>query len=152
MVIKNKKAWIRIVEAIVALLIITGVVLIILDQKYIGQNEISNSIYEIETAILREVQSNNSLRSEILNSIPPVEWNDTAFPLVLKNKIISRIPSYLDCKAKICLLNDSCILKDTFNINVYAQSGAMIANLEQYNPRKLKLFCWMGIPPEIEEP
>ena len=152
MVIKNKKGWIRIVEAIVALLIITGIVLILLNQKHIGQSDISNNIYKIETAILREVQLNDEFRNDILESTPPVDWNDTSFPWGIKNKIISRIPNYLDCKAKICSLEDNCVLQDTFKINVYAQSVAIMADLEQYNPRQLKLFCWMGVPPGIEEP
>ncbi len=138
----SRKGWIRIIEAVVALLIIMGVVLILIDQRYIGQSDISNSIYKIETSILREVQLNSILRGEVLESTPPVGWNDTFFPLSIKNKITGRIPDYLNCKAKICSLEDNCVLQSNFNINIYAQSVVIMADLEQYNPRQLKLFCW----------
>lgn len=34
---------------------------------------------------------------------------------------------------------------------VYAQSGIITANLETYDPRQLKLFCWIGEPEELPD-
>ena len=76
---KNKRAWIKIVEAFVAILLVVSVLLIVLNEGYIEKNDISLKVYEIELSILREIQSNNSLRADILNiekSELPVEWKD----------------------------------------------------------------------------
>ena len=143
MMIKNKKAWIRIVEAFVAILLIMGVLLIVMDKGYFKREDISAEIYKIEISILREIQLDNELREEILSANPPVEWDDSDFPLETKNKIISRLPNYLDCEAKICTINETCVFDKVFDKDIYAQSVSIIAGLIEYNPRQLKLFCWI---------
>ena len=150
--IKNKRAWIRIVEAFVAILLIIGVLLIVLNKGYIGKKDISAEVYNVEISILREIQLNDALRNDILNANPPVEWGDFKSEDlgVLKNKIISRLPNYLDCEAKICEVEDICVISKDLEKDVYAQSVIITTTLEtpEYNPRQLKLFCWIGTPPE----
>ena len=142
MIIKNKKGWIKIVEAFIAILLVAGVLLIVVSQGYIGKKDISSQVYDAEILILREIQLDDVLRNEILDAEPiPVKWND--FPQNIKNKIISRIPSYLDCKAKICEMEDACELDEHLEKDIYAQSIAIVAALETYDPRQLKLFCWV---------
>src|SRR3989344_676445 len=71
--IKNKRGWIRIVEAFVAVLIITGLVLVIIGSSYTKEKDPSNEIYQIEEGILRDIQGNYSLRTGILSHpSPPV--------------------------------------------------------------------------------
>jgi len=139
MVIKNKHGWIRIVEAFVAILLISGALLIVINKGYIGKKDISSKIYEIELSILREIELNNELRNEILeiSSLPTED-----IPLNVTNKIESRIPNYLECKTKICEMNKICELNVYPNKNVYVQTVAITATSEIYNPRQLKLFCW----------
>ena len=138
---KQKKGWIRIIEAFVTILLITGILLIVLNKGYISKNDNSQKIYENEQGILREIQLNNSLRQEILNmGVLPVEWNN--FPENIKNKIISETPSYLNCEAKICGANEICVLSEISNEDIYVQKTIITATLEKYNPRQLKLFCW----------
>ncbi len=151
----NKKAWIRIVEAFVAVLLIAGVLLIVINKGYIGREDHSEKIYAAELSVLREIQTNDIFRGYILkanrtNSNPlPINWKDftNASPHEgledIKNKIINRIPNYLDCEAKICAINETCILIKDFEKEIYARSIAMIANLGVFNPRQLKLFCWI---------
>ena len=143
---KNHRAWIRIVEAFVAILLITGVLLIVVNKEHIKKKDISSEIYKIEASILKEIQLNSSLRSDILNVEPlPVKWTDFDSRGLnnLKSKIISRLPNYLDCEAKICELEDICVLDKIFDKDIYAQSTCIIAELTTYNPRQLKLFCWI---------
>ncbi len=135
------KGWIRIVEAFVMILLITGILLIVLNKGYLSKKDNSQKIYEDEQGILREIQLNNSLRGEILNiGTLPVEWDN--FSVNVKNKIISETKSYLNCEAKICELNKICVLNKTFDRDVYVQSAIITATLDNYNPRQLKLFCW----------
>lgn len=143
---KNKKAWIKIVEAFVAILLVMGVLLIIIDRGGFERKGIPE-IYKKELSILREVQLNDTLRNEILRleeSVFPVEWKDFNSNGLedIRNKIIEKKPDGLDCEAKVCILEDDCILNKDFEKDVYVQSVAIVANLEVYHPRQLKLFCW----------
>ena len=141
MVKMKKTGWIKIVEAFVMVLLITGILLIVLNKGYLLKNDNSQRIYEDEQGILREIQLNDSLREEILNiGTLPVEWNNLS--VNVKNKIISETRSYLNCEAKICEINKICILNINSSENIYAQSAIITATLNNYNPRKLKLFCW----------
>ena len=147
--IRNKKAWIRIVEAFIAILLIMSVLLIVINKGYIGKNKIPLEIYEKELSILREIELNERFRSAILN-VPnttlPVNWSefDSNNLGEIKNEIKNEIPDYLDCEAKVCVLRENCILNKDFETqkDIYVQSIAIVANLEIYSPRQLKLFCW----------
>ena len=139
----EKRGWIRIIEAFSTILLITGVLLIVLNKGYLPKEDISQRIYEKQQGILREIQLNNSLRESILsfdsNSLP-IEWS--SFPQDLKDKIISKTPGDLECKAKICNINDICVLNEISDKDIYAQKVIITATLEKYSPRQLKLFCW----------
>jgi len=143
MVIKNKRGWIRIVEAFVAILLIAGTLLIIINKGYLEKEDSSSKIYDLQISILREIELNNEFREQILNAGElPINWDDINFPLEVKNKILYRTPNYLKCEAKICEMDKICELKVYPNKNVYAQAVAITATLKIYKPRQLKLFCW----------
>jgi hypothetical protein len=156
--IKNKRGWIKIIEAFVAIMLITGVLLIVINREYIERRDISEKVYAVELSILREVQSNTTLRKSILETETedlPVKLNDGVFPLNVKNKIFNRLPNYLNCTARICEMSDFCMLDDiSADKNIYAQSIAItliVGEEKEFDPRQLKLFCWTGTPSE-EEP
>jgi hypothetical protein len=143
---KNKKAWIKIVEAFVAILLIMGVLLIIIDKGYIEKKDVSG-IYAKELSILKDIELNEKFRTDILNvanTSLPLEWNDFESNGLgdIKNKITREVPDYLDCEAKLCILSDECILNKHLEEEIYVQSVIISANLEVYSPRQLKLFCW----------
>lgn len=139
----NKKGWIKIVEAFVAILLVTGVILFSINQGYIGQEDISSQVYAIQLSILREIELDDVLKNDILNITNlPLDWNNQSFPQEVKNKITARTPNYLNCEAKICEISDTCDIERYFDKNIYAQSVSVSSNLQFYSPRKLKLFCW----------
>ena len=140
----NKRGWIEIVEAFVAVLLISGVLLVLFTQQNSEKTDISTSIYTTQISILREIQTNDKFRNEILNpldSVLPIEWENPIFPQVIKNKIIERTPDYLECIAKICSLGDECTLSSSQKENVYAQDVTISSTLEKIGYRKFKLFC-----------
>ena len=146
---RNKRGWIRIVEAFIAILLVTGVLLVVINRGYIGKADISEQVYAVQLAVLREIQLDDSLRTSILRvneTDLPVNYtgfNDTKFYLIaVKNKILSRTPEYLTCEARICKLDLVCMQDEFINKDVYAQSVAITADLDIYSPRQLKLFCW----------
>ncbi len=142
---ESRKAWIKIFEAVIAILLITSVLLIVIDQSIVQQNEDSLEIYKEEISILREVQLDNSLRADILGVESfPVKWGDfnSAGLTYVKEEIISNIPDYLDCNAMVCEMTDNCILDEDSGKSIYAQSIVISSNLTKYSLRQLKLFCW----------
>ncbi len=146
---QNKKGWIRIVEAFVAVLLLTGVILIVLSQEYIERTDISGKVYDDQLAILRDIQNNDSLRADILSledtQLPTALINkipDSNFPQKVADKIIQKTPGYLDCDAKICGISADCLLENPPETDIYTLSVAIVANLEVNNPRKLVLFCF----------
>lgn len=142
----KKRGWIEIVEAFVSILLIVGVVLIILNKGYFVKDDISERVYNIEISILREIQTNDTLRTEILNAPEPlpVGWGDPGFPENLRNKIITRTPDYLKCLGKICNLNATCSYDGEGGKDIYAESVVISTTLDQPVPlyRQLNLFCW----------
>jgi hypothetical protein len=143
----SKKGWIKIVEAFIALLLITGALLVVINRGYVGKSDISPQVYQVQVAILREIQLNSEYRTAILNaSSLPVEWSEFEKEGLkdVNDKIESRKPDYLDCIARICELDEVCPFNSIQQINqdIYAQSVAITAEGDVYKPRQLKLFCW----------
>jgi hypothetical protein len=142
----NKKGWLKIAEAFMAILLIIVVVLMILEREEIEDDDFSKEIYEVELNILEGVKLNDTFRNEILtvsNSQIPVEWTNFDIHLnLVKEKINSEIPYYLQCEAKLCKLNSSCLFNNSIEKDVYSKSTVIFSDLNVYAPRKLKLFCW----------
>ena len=141
-IIKNRKGWIEIVEVFIAILLLTGILLLTIKEKYPRENETALEIAEIEYTILRDIELNNTLRAEILSVTPPVEWVNFNTNLAkVKNKIETMSPSNLECAAKICNLTDICILEEFSGRSIYAESVVISADINTYSPRQLKMFC-----------
>ena len=148
---QNKRGWIRIFEALVAIILIAGIVLIVLEGDDSTRNDSSSRAYNAMVSILREIELNSSLRSEIV-SIPvsslPVEWLNFNFSAPgTMTKITEKTPGYLECVGKICETRDACLLPQSQSQGktVYAESVVISSTIQTYNPRLLKLFCWNKI-------
>ncbi len=143
---KNKKGWIRIVEAFIAILLITGILLIVISEEHLVAPDPDSDIYVSQLIILRSTQYNDTLRQLILN-VPttPVESDEGGFPPVLKSRIEYLTPSNLECQAKICEMELACNLNEPPEKNIYAQTIAITVietQVEDMDPKQLKLFCW----------
>lgn len=142
--IKYKHGWIRLIEVFVAILLLTGVLLIVVDRNNPSkESSASLEISKKEISILRDIELNDTLRTEILNAQSlPVEWNNFSSGLPnVKNRIEYLTPPNFKCGAKICWLNRACLIDELFGENIYAKSVVISANLNKYSPRQLKLFC-----------
>jgi hypothetical protein len=142
--IKSKRGWVRLVEVFIAILLLTGVLLVVVNRtNFSDKNSLYVEMSKKEFAILRDIELNNSLRTEILSVTPPVEWDNFSSELQnVRNRIIYLTPSNLECQAKICQINEDCIIDDgSSGKNVYAESVLISADLNKYSPRELKLFC-----------
>lgn len=139
----NKKGWVEIIEAFIAILLIVGVLLIVISRNSSSSNQdISTRVYNSEITIIRAIELNDSLRDKVVKSPVPVEWDNESFPADVKSKITALTPSYLTCVAKICSTSDSCFLSSYSQQNVYSQSSLISGTQLTFTPRKLNLFCW----------
>ena len=132
---KNKKAWIRIAEASIAILIIiTSVFIITLRQSTAA--DISKEIYEKQSRILNIIVENNTLRQDILN---------TPSDLTNINQEISKlIPNNWDFAVKVCDLNQVCPNpQPVYDRNTYTAERIVSSTLTTYNPKKIRFFVWM---------
>ncbi len=143
---KNKRGWIRIVEAFLSVLLITVVLFLVVNQQNVQQNDSSPKIYNYEIYILRLIELNDTLRNEIIsvsNSVlPATSDNSTTFPSDVANQISIATPSALVCAAEICYTNSTCNFWQIMNKDIYAQRIFITSTLQNYNPKQFKLFCW----------
>lgn len=129
---KNKKAWIRIAEASIAVLIIMTSVIIITSRQ--PTTDISDEIYEKQSKILDIIVNNDTLRQEILNQ-----------DLTNTNQQISKLtPNNWDFEIKICDLDRVCPNpQPIYDRNVYTTERIVSSTLTTYNPKKIRFFVWM---------
>ncbi len=142
---RNKKGWIRIVEAFVSILLIAGVLLIVIGEKHIINPNPDSDIHDSQLIALRDIQMNTTLREKVLGASPPVESDKGGFPEEVKDRIDYLIPDSLECKSKICEIDLACGLDSQVEENIYVQSVIITVAKDQtepMNPKQLKLFCW----------
>lgn len=152
----NKKGWIRIVEAFMAILLIVGVLFTIINIQNVDQGETSQKIYKSQIAILRNIENNDNLREEVLG-VPkaelPVRWDqfDSRGLGNVSDRIIEKTPNYLECHAQVCNITSSCEYMNINpggapeDVNLYAQSVGITVTTASpsFDPRQLKIFCWL---------
>lgn len=143
---KNKKGWIKIVEAFIAIMLITVVILLILENRTIsglGENQNpENQITQTQISILRNIQMNNSLRNEIVGiSKSELPVTEEEMPLI-KNKVEKEKPFYFNCTFEICSVSGECLLNNSIDKDIFVSEIGIFSNLTHYSPKKLKLFCW----------
>lgn len=143
---KRRRGWIRIVEAFSTILIITGFLLIVINNTLLTTQS-SEQIYDREYSILREIQLSSSLRTDILGVGIPIDSGEANFPADVKTKIEAKKTAALSCEAKICNTEGLCILNPTELIvptdkDIYGKAAYISANSIDYLPRQLKIFCW----------
>jgi len=142
---KNKRGWVRLLEAFIAIVLLTSVLVVVSKTNSSPRNELQERISIIQTSIIRDIQLNEELRAAILsvNVADPVEWEDfeTSGLSGVKERIEKLAPKDMECSAQICEINNPCSLKDVSKKEVYAKSGIISADLNTYSPRQIKMFC-----------
>jgi hypothetical protein len=134
MEIKNKKGWLRIVEAFIAVLMVLGVILVIISKQN-SEASRADEITKLQRQILDYVSRDEGLRAEVLS-------NNTSGVDQLVNRTI---PTWIAYNVSICNPDAICTI-DFYGKNitqeVYTNEILVVANLTTYNAKKLKLFFW----------
>ena len=132
---RNKKAWLRILEVFIAILIVMSSILVILARNA-PTSDISDEVYEKQRQIVNIISKNDSLRKDII-----VEKN-----LQVNNTISQMLPNHWSFATRICELDVMCPLNltDVYESDVYSTEVIITSNLTQYSPKKLRFFVWIG--------
>jgi hypothetical protein len=142
---KNKRGWIKILEAFLAITFVIGVLTILsLNHNKVVEDTFNSRIQGEQADILYIIQTNNSLRNEVLSvSEIPLESNENGFPENLNNTFVGIIPNNLECVLKICLVDSNCELNSyPEEKEIYVEKSIISSSQEVYNPTKLVVFCW----------
>lgn len=135
---KNKKAYLRIVEAFIAILLISGVLLFVVrNDSTVSSEDISTKIKRLEITILQAVAENSTFRSQILNDQISNELN---------NFVRDKKPINYEFQLAVCGLVVACPLPSNVQYpvdrEIYSEAVAITTNITSYQPKQLKIFMW----------
>lgn len=135
--VKNKRGWLKIFEASIAIIIILSTILII---RNLGTNtEVDNNyIIDLEGEILRELSESDELRMEIVNG---TNWENVSI------FIKERLPSNWNFSFRVCNSTGPCEFEEDYpNTEVFVQERAIYGVLSKgaYSNewRRIRLFVW----------
>jgi hypothetical protein len=132
--LKNKKAWIKIVEAFIAIMLIVSAFIVIMNRQK-NQSNLEEQINSLQDSILASISKDNYLRSQVLIR----EEGE------IEDYVGEMVPSSFNYKVRICDYQDLCSLGTNIDGTVYSDEILIVANLTYYpsgNMTKLKLFMW----------
>lgn len=135
MVRMNNKGWLRILEAVIAVLIIISAVLIVVQSK---KTQREQAFCNILPSLLEEIAKNESMRKIILAG------DERIVEQYAEDKI--RDPS-LVFKAEICNPEEPCILQKSGGlekVDICAEQRIISTSQNQtdFSPKKLKVFLF----------
>ncbi len=140
-ILVNKKGWIKVVEAFMAIVFLLGFVMIVL-MVYNSSEKDANSLQKNNLVILNAIETQNNLRSEVFSASLPSYSNDSGFSPVLKSYLVNNSLYGENCSLYICSQTDICNFNENVAGNVYSSEVLLFANSSSYSPRKLKIFCY----------
>lgn len=128
----KKRGWTRVIEVFVAVMLLMGVLTVILQQQEIESENRFKEIYEKQHSVTKEIQMNQSMRSSIISGQITKEINST----------IEKRLKEMECKPKICTMDQECQIQNNIEEEIYAQTTKIYSNTTHYKPKKIKIFCW----------
>lgn len=140
----NKKGWLRIVEAFMAIILIMAVLLVIIQKQRVAINDTSE-IQVKQRDIINMIVRDDSLRAEILS------WKATQ----TNEKVKYLVPAGYNYSIELCNYTQFCALNFTVPTTVYSDETIIVSNLTHYVPNeavKIKLFFWRGAFPAGSSP
>jgi hypothetical protein len=146
----NKRGWMRILEATVAVLIVAGVMISVYSDKINGDNADNFYFYDLQIGVLNEISSDADLRLKVLNVV--VESSSDSNFDQLSDFIEDRLPSSIGFSLRVCDLGSPCkMFSDdytaTLDKSIYVEEVVISAEIGSgpgatYSPKKIRLFVW----------
>lgn len=147
---RNKRGWIRIIEAFIAVVLIASVILIIYQRQVYKPNR-DDEIKKIGRGILEDFERTEEMRGVVL-ALKQNETEDEkglkpyTEEYVLDPRILGfmneRVPLRLAFEVKVCAPSFICSQNEYVKKTVYVDEIIISSTLESYGPRKVKLYLW----------
>jgi len=133
----GKRGWIRITEAVIAILIMASV-LIVLYTNDTPNVSYSDYVFNLQTRILMDVADRPDLRNATLYS------NETYTHPKLKEYFDNSIPTNFNYTVVVCNLSASICNADLSSVEkeIFVEDRIISSNLEKYDPKMLRLYIW----------
>lgn len=134
--VMNNRGWLRVFEAVLAVLLIFGALLLVYRSQMTSQEEdVYISDWQIE--ILSRLADSDELRSATIN-----ENISEIYKFIDAN-----IPPRLNYTLKICDITGSpgyCSLNSSLYTGreIFVQERIISGTLETYNPKRIRFFVW----------
>ena len=134
---KNKRGWIRIVEAVAGILLLAGVLLVVYSQHQTASSP-NDYVYELQKQFLDEVASNSSLREDVMNS------EDSSLKILAE----SIFPNNFNLTVEICELGSLSCKPDSGVLplegEIFVEDRIISASLDVAvsTPKKVRIFVW----------
>ncbi len=142
MVKKNKRGWVKILEAFISIVLLIGLLFIIINSKSLNLEEDKN-IVEKESEILEAIQIESQYRNQIFSITDlPINSTNSSFPSNITDYLSSTSPAGYNCVLKICFPNNNCEVEDNLKKSIYVRDTIVFSNKEIYSPRILKIYCY----------
>jgi len=134
-VILNKKAYIRTVEAFIAIIILLMVVFFLIPRESEQEPDVPNIVEGAQNFILNELSYNETSRECIVNN--PLCENSIVFTSIVEQNI----PFGYDYSIKICDTTN-CVVPTPINKDVYVSDIVIGSTIESQNPKIVRLWLW----------
>lgn len=143
----TKKAYIRTLEAVIAIVIILIFIFTITPKKIPNPNETPEQVETAQKYILKEIANTQALRDEALNAqlspaTPYLPCNDVNVGTEIDNLVRANLPPGFDYSCAICS-NTGCVYTPPDIVNSIYMDDMMITpeNIEN-GPRIIRLWFW----------
>ena len=152
---KNKRGWMRILEATIAVMIVSGVLVVVYSKQVDRKIAPAEYFFKLQRHILSDIYSRTDLRLAVLNSYNDSDPNDGNFSII-SDFIGGRTPGAFNYSLRICDLGDEtdrCKMKNsdyiaTLEKDVFVEDTIISADLGDgtnavyTNGKKLRFFIW----------
>lgn len=138
---KNKKGWIKVVEAFIAIIFLVGVIFLVVSSEKFKKQE-PNLYEEMAYEVLFDMQINDTIRKEIISQTDfDIDSNSTGFSAVLRDYLKLHEISGADCYTKVCSAIGDCLIDRDFDGDIFVSEILITSSVDSYSPRKVKMFC-----------
>jgi len=149
---KNKRGWMRILEATIAVMLVSGVLIVVYSTQVDKGIAPAEYFFSLQKGILADVSSRSDLRLAILNTYNDEDLNDGNFSII-SEFIASRVPDAFGYSLRVCNLGDHCKMNSADYINTLDKEvfvEEIIVSSELGNgenavydkPKKFRFFIW----------
>jgi hypothetical protein len=139
--IEERKGWLRVLEASIAILIVLSVLFVVTRQNSMGKGEIGREDF----GLLEQVLVNDSVRNDVLNYKIGLKEDEEGNMGILKKvmeSVAEKLPPNYGYEIKICGALENCDLENK-NVETISEERILSASLSKIeNPIKIKMAYW----------